>query len=341
MAYPVRVRRRRPASVSPLPADTSARPPLRRVVAVVDDGVAPFEFAIPCEVFGIDRSGQGLPAFDFTVASVRPGPVRTSLGFRMETDAGLDAVTGADLVVVPPYGTEYEPGADLTAALQETVRRGGRIAGLCSASFTLARAGLLDGRAAATHWFHEDTFRARFPGIELRPDVLYVEDGPIVTSAGTAAGIDMCLHLVRQAHGADAANGIARRMVVPPHRDGGQAQFVQTPVRPPTVTTLSPVLDWARAHLDQDLSVQVLAARAAMSERTLARRFLEETGSTPHKWVQAQRVALAEQLLEQGGYTVEQVAARVGFGSTAVLRHHFGRLRRTTPTAYRRLFGAA
>ena len=169
--------------------------------------------------------------------------------------------------------------------------------------------------------------------------MLYVEDGPVITSAGTAAGIDMCLNLVRRAHGTEAANGIARRMVVPPQRDGGQAQYVETPVRNCSAQTLAPVLDWAAAHLAEDLSITRLAARAAMSERTFARRFRDETGTTPHQWVQLQRVALAERLLEGGDLGIEEVARRSGFGSAAMLRHHFGRRRRTTPVAYRRTFG--
>jgi transcriptional regulator GlxA family with amidase domain len=212
---------------------------------------------------------------------------------------------------------------------------------MCSASFILARAGLLDGRRSTTHWRYADRFRTEFPQIDLVPDVLYVEDGPIATSAGTAAAIDLCLHLVRRSHGPAAASGIARRMVVPPHRDGGQAQFVRTPVAACTGETLSGLLEWAVAHLDGDLSVTMLAERAAMSERTFARRFRDETGTTPHHWVTAQRVALAEQLLEEGADSMEDVARQCGFASAGMLRHHFTRLRSTTPTAFRRTFGGA
>jgi transcriptional regulator GlxA family with amidase domain len=316
------------------------------VVVIVDHDMATFEFAIPCEVFGVDRTAQGLPAFDFSVCSVAPGPVHASTGFDLTAPfnlgepAGVARVDAADLVVLAPTGTDYQPGAELTGALERALERGAMVASLCTSAFTLARAGLLTGRRATTHWFHEDGFRAAFPDIELVPDVLYVEDGPVLTSAGTSAGIDMCLNLVRRAHGAEAATGIARRMVVPPQRDGGQAQYVETPVRNCTAQTLAPVLDWAAAHLAEDLSISRLATRAAMSERTFARRFRDETGTTPHQWVQLQRVALAERLLEGGDLGIEEVARRSGFGSAAMLRHHFGRRRRTTPVAYRRTFGA-
>jgi transcriptional regulator GlxA family with amidase domain len=215
------------------------------------------------------------------------------------------------------------------------------VASLCSGAFTLGRAGLLVGRRATTHWFHEAEFRAEFPDVQLVPDVLYVEDGPVITSAGSAAAADMCLHLVRRAYRPEVANGIARRMVVPPHRDGGQAQYVQTPVPVREAHTLSEVLDWAMGRLGDDLSVADLAARASMSERTFARRFRDETGTTPHHWVQAQRVALAERLLESGEHSVEQIAGTCDFGSATMLRHHFTRLRGTTPTAYRRTFSRA
>lgn len=319
----------------------STPPPLRSVAVLVDHTISPFEFAIPCEVFGIDRSAQGLPRFDFSVCAVRPGSYRTSLGFEVVVPNGLEPVAAADLVVVPALRTDHEPPAELLVALRAAVARGARVMSMCSGAFVLARAGLLDGRRATTHWFHDQTFRDRYPQVELVRDVLYVEDGPILTSAGTAAGIDLCLHVVRQSYGAEVANAIARRMVVPPHRDGGQAQFVETPVRTVEAVTLAPVLDWAQQHLDQDLSVAVLARRAAMSERTFARRFRDETGTTPHHWVLLQRVALAERLLEQGEQGIEQVARSSGFGSATMLRHHFLRVRGTTPTAYRRTFGPA
>lgn len=316
-------------------------PPLRSVAVLVDHTISPFEFAIPCEVFGIDRSPQGLPEFEFSICAVRPGSYRTSLGFEVVVPNGLGPLATADLVVVPALRTDHEPPEELLAALRAAVARGARVMSMCSGAFVLARAGLLDGRRATTHWFHDQAFRDRFPQVELVRDVLYVEDGPVLTSAGTAAGIDLCLHVLRQSYGAEVANAVARRMVVPPHRDGGQAQFVESPVRTVEAVTLAPVLDWAQEHLDQDLSVAVLARRAAMSERTFARRFRDETGTTPHHWVLLQRVALAERLLEQGEQGIEQVARNSGFGSATMLRHHFLRVRGTTPTAYRRTFGSA
>jgi transcriptional regulator GlxA family with amidase domain len=313
--------------------------PLRTVAAIVDDGLSAFEFAIACEVFGVDRSADGLPGLDFRVCSPRPGPVRAEAGFELLAPHGLAALQDADLIVLPANGIDYVPGPELVDALHRAVDRGARVVSLCSGAFILGRAGLLDGRRATTHWRYTEQFRACFPRVELIPDVLFVEDGPIATSAGTAAGIDLCLHLVRRSLGPAAAVGIARRMVVPPQRDGGQAQFIESPVRDVGARSLAPLLDWAQAHLDEDLSVPVLAGRVAMSERTFARRFREETGTTPHQWVLGQRVILAEHLLETGDLGVEEVARRCGFGSATMLRHHFSRLRRTAPTAYRRAFG--
>lgn len=313
-------------------------PALRSVAALVHDGTAAFELGVACEVFGIDRTEQGLPRFDFAVCTDRPGTLRSSGGFGLVVPHGLDRVATADLVIVVPASLETDPTPELVAALDASIAGGGRVISMCTGAFILARAGLLAGRRATTHWMHADRFREEFPDIELVPDVLYVEDGPIATSAGTASGIDLCLHLVRTCHGSAAASGIARRMVVPPHRDGGQAQYVQTPVRARPADTLGDILDWATAHLEEDLSVTRLAARAAMSERTFARRFRDETGTTPKHWVLAQRIALAEQLLESGAASIDEVAERCGFGSAAMLRHHFARLRSTTPTAYRRAF---
>jgi AraC family transcriptional activator FtrA len=315
------------------------RPRLHAVAVIIDHDVSPFEFSIPCEVFGIDRTPEGMPGFEFSVCSVHPGPVRSSAGFDIVAPNGLDPADQADLVIVVPTKADRPPTPELVRVLQRAVDRGAVVASLCSGAFTLAQAGLLAGRRATTHWFHADRFQAAFPDVDLVPDVLFVEDGPVITSAGTAAGIDMCLYLVRRAHGTEAANAIARRMVVPPQRDGGQAQYIETPVRNCTAPTLAPILDWANALLSEDLSISRLAAQATMSERTFARRFRDETGTTPHQWVQLQRVALAERLLEGGDLGIEEVARRSGFGSAAMLRHHFGRRRRTTPMAYRRMFG--
>jgi transcriptional regulator GlxA family with amidase domain len=312
---------------------------LESVAAVVDDGVSPFELAVACEVFGFDRSDSGLPRYDFSVCSPRPGPVAAETGFQVVAPHRLGPLARADLIVVPPCGVGYQPPAPLVRALHAAVDRGARVASLCSGAFTLARTGLLDGRRATTHWRYSQLFREQFPQVDLVPDVLYVEDGPVCTSAGTAAGIDLCLYLVRSAQGTAVANGIARRMVVPPQREGGQAQFVDSPVSEVAAQSLAPVLDWARGRLAEDLSVAALAAQASMSQRSFARRFREETGTTPHHWLLGQRVALAEQLLETADLSIEEVARLSGFASATMLRHHFTRLRGTAPTAYRRAFG--
>jgi AraC family transcriptional regulator, transcriptional activator FtrA len=313
-------------------------PPLRSVAVLLHPGVSMFELGVACEAFGTDRTRDGLPGFDFTVCTEHPGQLTTRHGFELTVTHGLDALEGADLVMVAPEGDGVHPSPAVIRALRDAAERGATVMSMCSASFILARAGLLDGRRSTTHWYHADRFRAEFPHIELVPDVLFVEDGPIATSAGTAAAIDLCLHLIRRSHGPAAATGIARRMVVPPQRDGGQAQFIRTPVAPVAADTLAGLLEWATEHLDEDLSVSRLAKRAAMSERTFARRFRDETGTTPHHWVTAQRIALAEQLLEAGAESMEEVARTCGFASADMLRHHFTRLRSTTPTAFRRTF---
>ncbi|WP_459642822.1 GlxA family transcriptional regulator [Kineococcus sp. NUM-3379] len=325
--------------------------PLRDVVVVVDDGVSPFELAVPCEVFGIDRSAQGVPRFDFAVCSVRPGPLRTKAGFTVVADHGLERLATADLVILAP---SRDDGADpgrcslgpdttpaLAGALRAAVERGATVASLCAASFALARTGLLDGRRATTHWMYTDRLAREFPAVEVVPDVLYVQDGPLATSAGTAAAVDLCLHLLRCAHGTAVANAVARRMVVPPHRDGGQAQYVQVPVRPCTDDSLQQALEWARTHLADDIDVTGWARQALMAPRTFARRFRDETGLSPHRWLLEQRVSLARLLLEEGDENVDEVARRCGFGSAAMMRQHFTRLTGTTPTAYRRTFRGA
>ena len=319
---------------------------LRTVACLVTDQVTPFELGVVCEVFGSDRSDDGLPVLDFAVCAPTPGRVRTDSGFDLHVDQGLERAADADLVVVLP-ALWHRPGADLAASqavsdvLVAAVGRGARVLSLCTGAFVLGEAGLLDGRRCTTHWRYADDLAARYPGAVVDPEVLYVDDGPVVTSAGSAAGIDACLHLWRDEYGSASASAIARRMVVPPHREGGQAQFIRTPVPDCDATTLAPVLQWATAHLDQDLSVTRLAARAHLSERTFARRFRAETGATPHQWVTDQRLSHAEELLETTDLPVETVARRVGFGTPAVLRHHFAQARGTSPQQYRRTFRGA
>lgn len=318
---------------------------LRKVAAVVFDGVAPFELGVLCEAFGIDRSGQGLATFDFSLCALRPGPVRTSIGFDIMVQDGLGKLAEADLIGIPAVprdatATPREPQLEeLTSALRAAVDRGARVLSVCSGAFVLGAAGLLDGRRCTTHWMYAEELARRYPLATVDAGVLYVEDGPVISSAGTAAGIDTCLHLLRQEHGVAVANDIARRMVVPPHRDGGQAQYID-PAHEPIVPTddLALLLDWMQEHLHEDLTVADLAGQAAMSERTFARRFKECTGTTPHRWLQTQRLHRAQELLERTDLDVERIADRSGFGTGANLRQHFRRELGTTPTRYRTTF---
>jgi transcriptional regulator GlxA family with amidase domain len=315
---------------------------LRNVAVVVLNGFRPFEFGTVCEVFGIDRSDDGLPSYDFAVVAGEPPPLRAH-DFTLHPSCGLDRLEEADLIALPAMADErlgpdlYFP-EDLLAALRRAVARGAWVLSVCTGAFILGEAGLLDDRRCTTHWRSAEELARRYPAAKVDPSVLYVDDEPVITSAGTAAGIDACLYLVRKEQGSRVANGIARRMVVPPHRDGGQAQYVDQPVAPSCDGTLRDLLEWLRVHLDQPLSVRDLAARASMSERTFARRFVADTGTTPQRWLIGQRILLAQQLLEETDETVDLIADRAGFGNATALRHHFRAWRGTTPNAYRRLF---
>ena len=311
---------------------------LTNVVALALEGVAPFELGVVCEVFGIDRSEQNLPVFDFAVCSVGAKTISTSGGFTITPSYGVERAAEADLVAVPAMPRHDEVPDEVIEALQAAAARGARVLSVCSGAFALGIAGLLDDRRCTTHWMYTDELAKRFPSAKVDPGVLYVEDGPIITSAGTAAGIDACLHVVRQEYGVAVASAFARRMVVPPHRDGGQAQYVEAPMPATKADSLQPLLDWMTGHLDQPLTVDGLAARAAMSPRTFARRFRAETGTTPYAWLNAQRLLLAERLLEETDEPVERIARASGFGTAAALRHHFVQSRNTTPQAYRRTF---
>ena len=310
---------------------------LRNVAVAVADHVAAFELGVLAEVFGYDRTADGFPGYDFAVCAVEPPPLHTSSGFTIDTPFGIDRLRDADLIAVPAWRDPDErPPQRLLDELNAAVDRGARVMSVCTGAFVLAAAGLLDGRRATTHWRHAAALAERYPRVDVDPDVLYVDAGPVLTSAGTAAGIDLCLHIVRTEHGAGVANALARRMVVPPHRDGGQAQYVEAPV--PDRGELSEVLDWALERLDEPLSVDELAARALMSTRTFARRFRAVTGDTPHRWLLLQRLLLAQRLLEEGDEPVEEVARLAGFGSAVSLRQHFARWRGTSPQRYRRTF---
>jgi transcriptional regulator GlxA family with amidase domain len=311
---------------------------LGTVAVLALNPVTPFEFGTVCEVFGLDRSDDGIPSFDFRICGPVAGePLRTTVGASIVPERGLDGLRGADLVVASASPTRSYPPEAL-AALRQAADDGAILLSVCSGAFVLGAAGLLDGRACTTHWMYVDELRERHPLARVDPDVLFVDDGNLITSAGTAAGIDACLHHVRCELGASVANTIARRMVVPPQRDGGQRQYIDLPVPECTADSLSPLLTWMREHLDEDQPVRVLAKRAAMSERTFARRFAAETGTTPGKWLLVQRLHHARTLLESTDLAVETVATRAGFGSAALLRHHFGAQVGVAPAEYRRTF---
>jgi len=312
---------------------------LKKIVLLAMPGVAPFEFGVVCEVFGIDRSDMGGPTFEFEIATAEPGPVRTSLGYDMLITHDLSVAADADLVAVPAHGLGLVDERYIEV-IQAAVARGAWVMSVCSGAFALAQAGVLDGRRATTHWMHADRLVRQYPLIDVDPDVLFVEDGTIVTGAGTAAGIDAALHIVRKELGATAANVIARRMVVPPQRDGGQAQFINTPIQECKSDSFAIVTQWMLENLDKDLTIEQLSRKALMSTRTFARRFRADTGATPAAWLNRQRIIRAQQLLEQTDLGLETIAQQTGFGTAAVMRHHFLKVLQTTPTAYRRTFGA-
>lgn len=311
---------------------------LTNVATLVYDGVAPFELGVLCEAFGMDRREDGVPLLDFSVCGPVVGEVPTSMGFSINVERGLDRMEEADLIGVPAMPRGGVVPDEVITALRRANARGARILSVCSGAFTLGEAGLLDGRDCTTHWRYTTELAERYPLANVVPEVLYVDSGEIITSAGTAAGLDATLHLWRQEYGAAIASAVARRMVVPPQREGGQAQFIARAVPDCRAETLGPVLQWVTENLGDDLGVEALARRALMSPRTFARRFREETGTTPHSWVTSQRVQAAEVLLERSDASVDWIAAEVGFGNAATLRHHFTRVRGVSPQQYRRQF---
>ncbi|MBN9151210.1 MAG: helix-turn-helix domain-containing protein [Cryobacterium sp.] len=311
---------------------------LKNIVVLAIPGIAPFEFGVICEVFGVDRSESGGPTFDFTIATAKPGRVPTNLGFDMVVENDLSVASEADLIAVPAHALDGVDEAYLDV-IRAAEKRGAWVLSVCSGAFVLAQAGILDGRRSTTHWMYTDKLAERYPHTEVDPEVLFVEDRGVVTSAGTASGIDAALHIVRKELGASAANIIARRMVIPPQRDGGQSQYIEAPIVACKSDSLAPITDWMVQHLDEELSVDELAKRALMSSRTFARKFRAETGTTPAAWLNRQRLLRAQQLLEQTDFGLEQVASEAGFGIAAVMRHHFVKTLQTTPAAYRRSFG--
>ncbi|SDD65748.1 Transcriptional regulator GlxA family, contains an amidase domain and an AraC-type DNA-binding HTH domain [Streptomyces prasinopilosus] len=309
---------------------------MQTVALAATDGMLHFELSVAHEVFGTAPSGVAVPWYRLVVCG--PGAVRFGR-FRLEPDHGLDRLPYAGTVIVPGWAdVDAEPPAELVDAVRAAHEAGARVASLCTGAFVLAAAGLLDGRRATTHWAHTGALAARCPGAEVDPDVLYVDNGSVLTSAGKAAAMDLCLHLVRRDHGAAVANAVARRLVVPPHRAGGQAQFVAAPVPDRDDHALAGLFPWVLERLDRPLTVEDLARRAGMSSRHLGRRFRAVTGTTPLRWLLTQRIRRAQELLETTGDSVDAIAAATGMGTAATLRRHFNRALGVPPDTYRRTF---
>ncbi|HEX9537896.1 MAG TPA: helix-turn-helix domain-containing protein [Streptosporangiaceae bacterium] len=312
---------------------------MHRIAIPITPGMPLFELAVPCEVFG-PRDDFPVPWwYDVQLCAVQDSPVRTAERLLFDGALGLDELIQADTVIVPACAdTQDDPPPALLQALRAAADRGARIASICTGAFALAAAGLLDGRPATTHWMHAAELAYRWPAVQVEPNVLYTDGGQILTSAGASAGLDLCLHIVRQDHGSRVANALARRLVIPPHREGGQAQYIEQPLPVDGSPSLGPCLDWAREHLELPLTVEDLAHQALMSPRTFARRFREVTGTTPLQWLCAERVRRAQDLLENTEDTIDRVAVMCGFGSAQRLRTHFTRINHVTPHEFRRTF---
>ena len=324
-------------NITPKPPQTG---PL--VVAPVYDGLCTFEFAIAAEIFGLARPEMGPGWYRFASAAIEPGPLRAHGGLMVTSDGGPELLDRADLIVMAGWkGADVPVPEPLARRLRKAWQRGARLASICSGAFVMAATGLLDGRRAATHWRYADRLRERHPAIDVDAGVLYVEADRVFTSAGSAAGIDLMLHLVRQDFGVEAANSVARRLVMPAHRGGGQAQFIERPVPRDRTNRLSGLMAQVRADLGAPWTLQRMAEAGAMSPRTLLRRFTEATGQSPGDWLIAERVAEAQRLLEASALPVERIAAAAGFGSVQALRHHFQARLGLAPRAYRASFGTA
>lgn len=313
---------------------------MHTIAVIAFEGLSPFHLSVPCIVFGDDLLKLGAPRYRLLICGERTGPVRTMSGFNIDVEHDLGLLESADTVILPAWRDPHErPSKTLTLALRAAHDRGARVVGLCLGTFVLAEAGLLDGRAASTHWAWADEFELRYPQVALNRNALYIDDGAILTSAGTAAAIDCCLHIVRNDYGAEIANRIARRLVVAPHRYGGQAQYIEKPL-PVTADAdqLDATITWAAGHLEAPLSLERLADHAGMSLRSFTRHFKKKTGDTFTQWLLNHRLTAAQRLLETSACSIDRVAEMAGFGSTVSLRQHFTRAFSISPASYRRQF---
>lgn len=310
------------------------------IAVIAFDGMTPFHLSVPCLVFGAQTDEADLPPFHVRVCAADPAPLRTAAGFAITPEFGLEGLEGADIVIMPAWHDDCRDAApSLVAALQAASDRGARMVGLCLGAFPLAQAGLLDGKRAATHWGMADRLAQRYPKVRVEREMLYVDDGGVLTSAGVAAGLDCCLHLLRQLAGAEVANRVARRLLVAPHRQGGQAQFIERPLPVSgSEGRFAEVLACVTAHLAQVHSIDALAERAAMSRRNFTRHFRQATGTSFKQWLLNQRLAHAQGLLEKSAASIDVVAQEAGFGTALSLRQHFRASLQTSPSAYRKLF---
>jgi AraC family transcriptional activator FtrA len=309
------------------------------VAILAYDQLCTFEFGCAVELFAQDRPELDVQWYDYAVCAIEPGPIRAAGGIRLEADFDMALLERADTIVIPGWrGADAPVPAALLDALRAAHQRGARLCSICSGVFVLAAAGVLDGLRATTHWRYADALARRFPNIEVAEDELYVDAGQVITSAGSAAGLDMLLHLVRRDYGARIGNMVAQRLIMAPHREGGQAQYLPRPMAHDDKGRLSKLMDWLREHAREAHTIRSMAERALMSERTLQRQFQQATGFGPVEWLIRERVAIGKDLLEQASVPLAQVAELAGFGSEESLRHHFRRLAATTPAAYRRRF---
>lgn len=319
----------------------SRRQSLRDVVALTYDGMSLFEFGIVVEVFGLPRPEMGRNWYRLHSCSIDGRRVRAARGVIVESEVNPARLGRAGTIIIPGWNPHEIPPKRILDSLRRAYARGARLVSICSGVFVLAATGLLNSKRATTHWRYVDALRSRYPEIQVAPDVLYVDEGRILTSAGSAAGIDLCLHIVRRDFGAEIANQVARRLVVPPHRDGGQAQFIEAPMPDSPNGNLAPLLHWLQSNLKGELPVELLAERVGMSPRTFARQFRRQTGTTPHQWITHLRLLTAQRRLERTKASIEEIAEAVGWQTAATLRQHFGKHLRTTPTSYRRRFATS